>query len=219
MTNTITLTKTNTDVMPIIDFGTYWGGLSYEMNDVFVWDCINTDALSPDDEEYDEIMQLIAEKYNGIDDFLKQVLDIAPTIIQETFNEYEIPVKIIADSCQWYRPKFYNFSDDCIEFDMTIDTDWIESQFGNLRGDPEFKQFIKDKYSSRDGFISFMPNTIEEYAEILESKGGDYWKIVSAIVSYMVYCDTSIRDNASLDLEEELIENHDYIRCSDLGIY
>ena len=214
-----TLKNMNTHVLPVADFGTYSGGLSYAIDDVFVWDCINVDALNPDSEEYEEIMQLIAEKYNGIDDFLKQVLSYAPETIQAAFDDYEIPIHIIPDSCKWDRPQYYNYRDDCIEFDMTIDTDWIESQFGKLSNDPEFKQFIKDEYSSRDGFISFMPNTIYEYEEILESKGDDYWKIISAIVTYMVYCDPSIRDYALLELEDALIANHDYVRCSELEIY
>lgn len=218
MTNTITLKNMNTNILPVTDFGTYSGGLTYVMDDVFVWDCINVEALNPDAEEYEEIMQLIAEKYSGIDDFFKLVLECAPETIQSAFDEYEIPVQIIPDSCKWNRPQFYNYSDDCIEFDMIIDTDWIESQFGKLRDDPEFKKFIKDNYSSYDGFISFMPNNIEEYAEILESKSDDFWKIVSAIVSYMVYCNKSIRAHALMDLEEALIENYNYVRFSDLGI-
>lgn len=214
----ITLKNMNTHVLPVADFGTYYGDLTYALNDVFVYYGVNTEALNPDEEEYDEIMQLVAEKYDGTDEFFEQVLKYAPETIQAAFDEYEIPVSIIADSCKWNRPKYYNYSDDVIEFDMTIDTDWIASQFGKLRDDPEFKKFIKDNYSSYDGFISFMPNNIEEYAEILESKSDDFWKIVSAIVSYMVYCNKSIRAHALMDLEEALIENYNYVRFSDLGI-
>jgi len=219
MTNTMTLKNMNTNILPVADFGTYSGGLTYAMDDVFVWDCIIVEALNPDAEEYEEIMQLIAEKYNGIDDFFKLVLECAPETIQSAFDEYEIPVQIIPDSCKWDRPQFYNYRDDCIDFDMIIDTDWVESQFGKLSNDPEFEKFIKDNYSSRDGFISFMPNTIYEYEEILSSKGDDYWKIISAIVTYMVHCDPSIPNYVMSDLEEALMINADYVRCSDLGIY
>lgn len=216
---TVTLKDMNTDVIPVADFGTYGGSLASELEDVFVYDAVNEDALDPNDEEYDVIMELIADKYDGTDAFFNQVLEYAPATIQASFDDYEIPATVVSGSCKWNRPRFYNYSDDVIEFDMTIDTNWVESKFREFSNDPKFKSFLKDNYSSRSGFISYMPNNTFEYESILDPNDADYWKLVSAIITYIVDADPSIRESAMLDLEDDLVSNADYERFSTLGIY
>lgn len=216
---TVTLKNMNTDVIPVADFGTYGGSLASELEDVFVYDAVNEDALDPNDEEYDVIMELIADKYDGTDAFFNQVLEYAPATIQAAFDDYEIPATVVSGSCKWNRPRFYNYSDDVIEFDMTIDTNWVDSKFREFSDDPKFESFLKDNYSSRSGFISYMPDDTAEYESILNPDDSDYWKLVSAIITYIVDADPSIRESAMLDLEDDLISNANYERFSTLGIY
>lgn len=215
----VTLKGMNTDVIPVADFGCYGGPLSYALEDVFVYDTVNIDNIDPDNEYYDEIVRLVNEEYNGVPEFFEQVLSYAPETIQEAFNEYEIPATVVSGSCEWYHPREYNFSDDVIEFDMTIDTNWVESKFRELSGDSKFIDFLNSEFSSRSGFISFMPNEVSEYETLLDPNSNEYWKVVSAIVKYIVSEDPSVRDSVMLDLDENLSGNANYISFRDYDIY
>ena len=213
----VTLKGMNTDVIPVADFGCYWGSLRGALEDVFVYDALGD--IEPDDEYYDEIMQLVEEKYDGVPEFFEQVLRYAPGTIQEAFNDYDIPGTVVNGSCKWYHPREYNFSDDVIEFDMTIDTNWVENKFRELSENSAFTKFIDREFSSRDGFISFMPNETSEYETLLDPNNGEYWKVVSAIIKFIVNEDPSIRDSVTEDLYESLRENADYTTFSSFDIY
>ena len=95
---TVTLKDTNTDVMPVVDFGCYGGPLSVELEDVFVADAADIESWDPSDEYYDEVVQLINEDYNGVPEFFEQVLSYAPGTIQDAFNEYGIPATVVSGS-------------------------------------------------------------------------------------------------------------------------
>lgn len=213
----VTLKGMDTDVIPVADFGCYWGSLRGALEDVFVYDALGD--IGPDDEYYDEIMQLVEEKYDGVPEFFEQVLRYAPGTIQEAFNDYDIPATVVNGSCKWYHPREYNFSDDVIEFDMTIDTNWVESKFRELSENSAFTKFIGREFSSRDGFISFMPNETSEYETLLDPNNGEYWKVVSAIIKFIVNEDPSIRDSVTEDLYESLRENADYTTFSSFDIF
>lgn len=213
--STVILKDTNTDVIPVVDFGCYGGILSSALEDVFVWDVVNLDAFDPEDEYYDEVAKLIEDKYDGTEDFFNEVLSYAPSTIQEAFDEYEIPATVVSGSCKWYHPRFYNYSDDCIEFDMSINTGWVESKFMELKDDSKFKKFIDHEFSSRSGFISFMPNDTESYEELLNTNNDDYWKLVSAIIQYIVSENMKIREDVTLDLLEKVESNGAYVSMRD----
>ena len=216
---TVVLNNLNTDVIPVVDFGCYWGTLKDALEDVFVYGFINLDAIDPDDEYYDEIVELVDSKYDGRDEFYDQVLRYAPSTIQDAFNEYGIEMQVIPSSCKWYHPREYNFGDDCIEFDAKVNTAWVENKFREFSGNPDFSKFLKKEFSSYDGFISFMPDDVDSYSEILDPNSSDYWKAVSAIVGYIISLDPSIREDATEDLYEDVMSNADFVRCSSLDIY
>ena len=217
---TVVLSGLNTDVIPVADFGCYWGLLKDVLDDVFVYDCINIDELDPDDYEYyDEIVELVDSKYNGVDDFNAQVLRLAPKTIQDAFDEYGIKMQVIPSSCKWYNPREYNFGDDNIVFDAKVDTAWVENKFNEFREDDDFHSFLRKEFSDRSGFISFMPNSAYEYEELLDPSNKDYWKLVSAIVGYIISLDPSIREDATEHLYYDVVENPDFVTCSSLDIY
>lgn len=216
---TVTLKDVSTDTMPVVDFGCYWGSLRDALDDVFVYDVTDIDAVDPDSEYYDEFAELIAEEYDGTDEFFQQVLDYAPKAIQESFDEYGIEATVVDGSCEWYNPSQYNFGDDEIVFDMNVNTSWVENKFRELSNDPEFISFLDKQYSSRDGFISFMPNDTAGYESILDPNNSDYWKVVSAIVTYIVNQDTSIRDDVTYDMVEYIEGNSNYVTFSMFEIF
>lgn len=215
----VTLDDMNTDVIPVVDFGTYGGPLSYALEDVFVADYLEVDNLDPENEDEAGALELINEGYDGTQDFFNQVLGLAPLYIQDAFDQYGIPAKVVSGSCEWNHPREYNYYDDTIEFNMTIDADWVASKFAELSNEPKFADFLNDSFSSRSGFISFMPNEVEDYNDLLDPNSSDYWKVVSAIVKFMVYGDPSIRNDVTEDMIEYLRGNSDYASLSSYGIY
>lgn len=217
---TVTLDNMNTDVIPVVDFGTYGGPLSYALEDVFVADYLEVDNLDPENEDEADALELINEGYDGTQDFFDQVLRLAPLYIQDAFDQYGIPAKVVSGSCKWNHPREYNYYDDTIEFSMTIDTNWVASKFAELSAnEPKFADYLNENYSSRSGFISYMPNDVEGYNDILDPNSSDYWKVVSAIVMFMVYDDPSIRNDVTEDMIEYLRGNADYASLSSYGIF
>lgn len=216
---TVTLHDMNTNVIPVMELGSYGGHLQSVLDDVFVWDCVNVDALDPDEEEYSTIMELIDEKYDGRDAFWAQALEEVPAYIQQAFDEYDIPATILTDTCRWHHPQYYNFSNDQLVFNMTIDTDWVADVYANLVHDDNFVAFLSKKYSSRDGFISFIPNSTAEFDQLLDPNNADYWKVVSAIITYQVEIDPQVAESVTNDFVEYMWETSDYETFSSLGIY
>lgn len=63
-------------------------------------------------------------------------------------------------------PAYYNFTTDKIVLDLNIDIDYLKNL---IRSDKEmydgFNKYLKEKYTSRDGFMIFVENEIEAYFE------------------------------------------------------
>ena len=74
-------------------------------------------------------------------------------------NDFEIKVK----TGKITSPQFYNYYTDTIDFEVTFNykelLNYIKSNLD------EFKLYLKDNYSSYDGFVSFMPNNYNEWLE------------------------------------------------------
>ena len=219
---TIVLKNVNTDVLPVIDVDCYGGLLSTVLEDVFVYDFVEVDNLTPDDlgqEEYEEAIELINEKYDGTDEFWSQTLRLVPDYIQDSFDEYNLRLKVLPGTCKWYHPREYNFSSDAIDFDVEVDTDWVAETFAELSQQEDFKSFLKKRFSSRSGFISFIPDNTADFEELTDPSNDDYWKLVSAIVTYYVDEDPSIARGVTEDLVEYINGNHEFATFSSCGIF
>ena len=173
--------EVSTDVIPIIDVDGYGGILSS-----FFYD---SDMVIPDD---------------SIDDFWNQVVVEAMEIIQDSFNELGIPAKVVSGSGGMYHPSQYNFSGDDLNFSISIENNWVNSHFEEYKDDPSFLGFIRERYSSRDGFISFFPSDAQDFIESFESDS-DRWKVVCEMITYQI--DDSIYENNCLELYDRLSEN------------
>lgn len=219
---TVVLKNLGTDTIPIMDFGCYGGSLSWLSEDVFdYWACdadVIADDPSMDEEDKAEALQLIAEKYDGHEIFDAQVVSVAPGYLQQALDEYGIAARIIPDSCEWYHPREYNFVDDSMCFDMEVDTDWVADTFMELSQNPEFQQCVKKHFSSRSGFISFIPDNVAELEELLDPSNKDYWKAVAAIVRYFVDQDPQIAVETTDEMVEYISGNANFVTFSALGI-
>ena len=219
---TVVLKKLGTDTIPVMDFGTYGGALSILSEDVFDYWVCDVDNIKDSDMDPEDIagaLELIEEEYDGHKAFDAQVLRLAPAYIQQALDEYGIAAKVVPGSCHWYHPREYNFTDDTMDFDLEVDTDWVEQTFMELADKPEFQNCVKEHFSSRSGFISFIPDNVSELEELLDPDDGDYWKVVAAIVRYFVDQDPQIADDVTDEMVEYISGNPDYATFSMYGIY
>lgn len=215
----VVLDEMNTHMIPIVDCGTYYGALAGIWDDIFNSYEVDIDDYSPDDlgtDEYNDLVRLVHEGYEGTEDFISELLSIIPDYIQEGFDMYGIPAKVIPNSCKWqYAHGYY---DSQVDFDMSIDIGWVEDTFTELSTDEDFINYIHQRFSSRSGYISFMPDSIEELKEILDPHNTSYWRLVSEIIQYMINCDEVIAKDVTDSLVESLDEC-DFVRYRDLGIW
>lgn len=61
-------------------------------------------------------------------------------------------------------PKFYNYTNDSINCIINPNTEKIKEYIFNNK--EQFSKFLKEKYTSRDGFYSSHSNNFEEWAEL-----------------------------------------------------
>lgn len=60
-------------------------------------------------------------------------------------------------------PRFYNFSNDSINCEIEFNDSLVDQYI--LDNYDEFSQYIRDKYTSRDGFISFYENDASQWLD------------------------------------------------------
>jgi hypothetical protein len=90
-------------------------------------------------------------------------------IVENTLNDYNIPVNI--DQCELYSPQYYNFKNDSIWCDIEVDPvdllNYIKAH------ELEFADYIKDNYTSCDGFCSWFSSDFEDWITFLENEIAD----------------------------------------------
>lgn len=76
-------------------------------------------------------------------------------------------------------PKYYNFSNDSINCEIDFNKEAIESYI--IKNSTAFSKYIKDRYTSRDGFISFYENDALQWTEGWEED----WHKVGSILDFI----------------------------------
>lgn len=162
--------KLNTNLLPIINIGTYNSELSPE----FMWDdyLINddfADGLIPYDSEY------FWEKFDN-EKYMNELEQCAKNFISEiNFSEIIPGLKISAGDI--YSPKYYNYSTDNIDLHVKFLKNTVLKLV--TRDRENFDKFLHKNYSSYSGFISFTANNFEEWQE--EYKKGEDQEIAAAL--------------------------------------
>ena len=81
-----------------------------------------------------------------IEDYIKKVL---PSASVEVTN--------------LWSPQYYNFQGDELEFNVSFNVDEYKQKEQEAVNDPAFKDFLKERYKSYDGFISYLADDIDEF--------------------------------------------------------
>lgn len=113
----------------------------------------------------EQIWSFIANNlWNNIDyeTYCNDVAESACQYVEMWCKKHDI-LKDIVKSIKFqhvYSPKYYNFSNDAIYVEIDLDFDKL---IGAFKNDPDAAEFVKERYTSYDGFISSYPNEINEF--------------------------------------------------------
>lgn len=180
-------TTINTNLFPIIHIGMYDTILSPEnMFDNYIID-----------EDFENgYFDINAEDYWGKFNYEKYTNEIqrqADNFLSGEHEEEGITIKIKVG--ELYSPRFYNFATDQVELTVDYDKDTILLFAENNKED--FNTFLKENYSSYDGFSS---STANNYSEWMEDFISDNVQSIGAVLTFI------FRDELE-DYQEKFIQN------------
>ena len=212
----ILLENMNTNVLPVISISRVIDILEPSVFDASCIDesDLDEDELGPD--IYAEAVQLIRDDVDDTDLMYRQVEREAPYYIQEAFDDYDIKAKVLPGGVNIYNNRWGMYY---TEFTVEVDAAWVENTFMELSTDEAFIEYINRNFTSRDGFISSMPNNIKDLTNLLDIYNTDYWKLFSELVQFFVEQDESIHDSITDDMADSIYGSPDFRMFQDYGIY
>ena len=153
-------------LFPIVQVGTYDGQTcdvnrfidSYCIDDDFSEGHVDFDSEGFWD-RYDN-SKFVAEIRKRASDYITD--EIKPFLVDLGFGITDVVVHDIVS------PKYYNFSTDELYFDLIVDENFTENLAQKVENefyDNGLAKFLKDNYTSYDGFMSFTANTLDGLIE------------------------------------------------------
>lgn len=115
----------------------------------------------------------------------KYITSVAKACIEcyqeDFFNALDIVFEL--DSLQVSSPQYYNFETDSFSITCKISKAKLQEleDFVLVNNKNEFNEYLMDYNSSRDGFISFMPNCIQD---LIECKESDFDKYMCVLLDF-----------------------------------
>lgn len=142
------------------------------------------------------------ESISELDD---EIISLSVPIIERTLRNVLPSAAVTATGI--YRPKFYNYSDDELEFTVSVDDNEYKALVDDIiaNSSDEFNRFLRENYSSRSGFISSMAYDLDEFFD------QEDWRQFCQVVMFNISKSEIQENNAEFD--EELFyyvaENYD----------
>lgn len=140
--------RLNTSLFPVADVAMY--GTMLDSGEMEYY-------LNQGEEEQIEINQ---DKYE------KELVYVSSEFIKdnilEPFKKYGI---VSIENFSLYKPAYYNYQNDMLCFDVTLSDDFddiMKKYIPLFAKEEKFKKYIEEHWRSCSGFISFMPESIDE---------------------------------------------------------
>lgn len=181
----------NTNLFPIINVGMYYSHISPEnVFDSYIID----DDFENDFSEYNS--DQFWDNFDN-DKYKTKIQDLAAD-----FLTYEIDDnngnEIKIEAGELYSPKYYNFDNDNIE--LTVEFDKFKLLDAIKKDVNAFDIFLKENYSSYDGFCSFTANNFDEwYIDYKDEKE----TAIGALLTYL-FKDTDYKESFNLYVYENI---------------
>lgn len=184
----------NTNLFPIINVGMYYSCISPE--NVF-------DSYNIDDDFENDFSEYNADQFWDNFDFDKyktKIQELAADFLTYEIDDNEIKI----EAGELYSPKYYNFDTDNIE--LTVEFDKVKILNNVFKDVNTFDTFLRENYSSYDGFCSFTANNFEEwYIDYKDEKE----TAIGALLTYL-FKDTDYKESFNLYVYENIGFYSDY---------
>lgn len=158
--------------------------------------------------ELGEVLYEVKEEY--IKDFKNAVVDYGIDKINEILSEGSI-VNLFgeckAENGSLNSPRWYNYENDSIEFDLIVPDKTIK-HVRNAEYNDEFFKWAKQNYGSYSGFISFFPYNRDKFEVALKTDGLDLSRAVGMVIMKAFdqnFCEEEI-NRCQRDFENDVIE-------------
>ena len=140
--------RLNTSLFPVADVAMYGtildsGEMEYYLNQG------EEDVIEINQDKYEKELVYVSSE------FIKDN-------ILEPFKKYGI---VSIENFSIYKPAYYNYQNDMLCFDVTLSDDFddiMEKYVSEFAKEEKFKKYIEEHWRSCSGFISFMPESIDE---------------------------------------------------------
>jgi hypothetical protein len=138
-------------------------------------------------------------------------LDIISRRWVEKFNERlrEAGIKAKAKYTAHWSPKEYNFRHDEADFTFTVAKAEVKRLVSLCLADGRFQQHLIERYSSRSGFISFLTNDANKFAENAQGKHGqrEYERAAWQAVNFIMFPDDAASEAWSGEFSESVYDS------------
>lgn len=210
---TIIKTATTLFMFTAVDF--YWGLGNPDTLLSFMFDEDYRDEMSEEDKELIDWDNFDMDKYKK--EFLPYIQGLADDVAKELDGVEKIKVLDIKS------PREYNFQTDWCDVDVYMEEGWQEKILGHtaeIFADKDCEEFFDENFKTRSGFISFLPEDMKEYPELIRDYNGSMKddKVVAVWLSLMyVYKHGRIAWENWENIIEDVEGNNDFAGCFTLN--
>lgn len=129
---------------------------------------------------------------------------IEHTLFKEIFSDMDLKFNML--NLGYWSPSEYNFDMDCCDFELELDWNLFHQRILAYTNNnkEEFEVYLKDNYTSYDGFMSFTANNYEAWLEDFNNKRVQE---IAAVLSFIInkeYTQEQIQEDAIYDVFNEL---------------
>ena len=95
--------------------------------------------------------------------FCRKIAERVPLLLESDLN---VDSDILSDFCllEIDSPRFYNYRTDRLVLSVNVDVELLKG-YAYSSHPIEFESYLKEHFTSYDGFISFVPNNLSDFLE------------------------------------------------------
>lgn len=158
-------------------FCTYWGYGNSEL-------LLHEDMIEEDFEEgvtniHPDYYWMYFDNNKYMEVINERTHEFMDEILTDLLKGFGIDIEYFAEG--YNSPQFYNFRGDRHDFDIVADD--FQPLLDYCLKHEGFEKFLKDNYSSRDGFMSFTANNVDDLLKGIEENDMTAW---GAVLSFII---------------------------------
>ena len=143
-------------------------------------DLYNSDTIYNINDSLDEGEPAMDFTENGYTEYCDSVARQAAESLADALDQDEKIIKASRFKKLW-SPRFYNFDTDRIECELDIDWDalveWVKDE------SYAFSAYLKNNFTSYDGFVSFVPNNTNDFWDKLDT---DFDRLSDVLIEFYI---------------------------------